>query len=58
VNVVDEVVALQVEQNLIMPMGVAYRRKVHNSRNKGANILYPVGLRVERGDDGGVDPRG
>jgi hypothetical protein len=45
-NVVGEVVALQGEQNLIAPAGVACRRRVQNSRDKRANVLYPTGLCV------------
>jgi hypothetical protein len=57
-DMVVEFVALQGEQNLIMPVGVAYRRMIQNSRYKRVNVLYPVGLHVEHGDDGSVTPRG
>jgi hypothetical protein len=45
-NVVDEVIALQGEKNLIALVGVACRRRVHYSREKRVNVLYPAGLRV------------
>jgi hypothetical protein len=41
-----------------VPAGVAYRRRIQNSRDKRANVLYPVGLRVEHGDDSGITPEG
>jgi hypothetical protein len=53
-DMVGELVALQGEQNQIMPACVACRRRIQNSRDKRANVLYPAGLRVEHGDDGGV----
>jgi hypothetical protein len=49
---------LQGEQNLIVSAGVARRRRVQNSREKRANVLYPAGLRVEHGDDRGITRRG
>jgi hypothetical protein len=56
--VVGEFVALQGEKNLIAPPGVACRRRIQNSQDKRANVLYPTGLRVEHDDDGGVTPGG
>jgi hypothetical protein len=57
-NVVSEVIALQGEKNLIMPAGIACTRMVQNSQNKGANIMYPAGLRMKHGDDDGITRRG
>jgi hypothetical protein len=51
VDVVGEFVALQGDQNLIMPAGVAYRGRIQNSRDKIADVLYPTGQHVEHGDD-------
>jgi hypothetical protein len=56
-NVVGEVIALQSEEDLIAPAGVACRR-VHNSRDKGADILYSAGLLMECGNGGGITPGG
>jgi hypothetical protein len=53
-DVVGEFIAIQGEQNLIAPAGVACRRRIQKSRDKKANVLYPTGLHVEHGNNGGV----
>jgi hypothetical protein len=57
-DVVGEFIVLQGEQNLIVSAGVACRRRVQNSREKRANVLYPASLSVEHGDDRGITRRG
>jgi hypothetical protein len=57
-DVVGEIIALQGEQNLIVPVGVACGGRNQNSRDKRVNVLYPTGLRVKHGDDGGITLRG
>jgi hypothetical protein len=42
-DVVSEFIALQGEHNLITPTSVACRRRIQNSRDKRANVLYPAG---------------
>jgi hypothetical protein len=45
-DVVGEIVVLQGEQNLIALAGIACRRRIQNSQDKGANDLYCTGLHV------------
>jgi hypothetical protein len=53
-DVVGEFVALQDEQNLIAPLGVACRSRIQNNQDKRANVLYPAGMHVQHGDIIGV----
>jgi hypothetical protein len=57
-DMVGEIIALLSEQNLIAPAGVGCRRRIQNSQDKRVNVLYPTGLHVEHGNDGGIIPGG
>jgi hypothetical protein len=54
-DVVNEFIALQGEQNMVVLPGVACRSRIQSNRDKRMNILYHVGLRVEHGNDGDGD---
>lgn len=58
VVMVVEGVALEGEEHLIALTNIACRGGIYTHGNKGANVLYPAGLRVKIGDNGCVAPRG